>query len=89
MRDRNDEFIKYEQFESVAEEIRQLVEAEKDNLYKLPASEELYIRRLQSILKEYDRVKVKPEKVTHLNVDTTEYYTFVEFLKEKGRVIEC
>lgn len=90
MRDRNDEFIKYEQFESVAEEIRQLVEeAEKDNLDKLPASEELYIRRLQSILKEYDRVKVKPEKVTHLNVDTTEYYTFVEFLKEKGRVIEC
>lgn len=86
---RNDEFINYEQFEEVAEEIRKLVEAEKDNLDKLPADKELYIRRLASILKEYDRVKAKPEKVTHLNVDTTEYYTFLEFLTEKGRVIEC
>ena len=89
MKDRNDEFINYEQFEEVAEDVRKLVEAEKANLEKLPADEELYIRRLQSILKEYDRVKVKPEKVTHLNVDTTEYYTFVDFLREKGRVIEC
>lgn len=86
---KNDEFINFKQFEEVAEDVRKLVEAEKDNLEKLPADEELYIRRLQSILKEYDRVKVKPEKVTHLNVDTTEYYTFVEFLREKGRVIEC
>lgn len=86
---RSDEFINYKQFEEVAEDVRKLVEAEKDNLEKLPADEELYIRRLQSILKEYDRVKVKPEKVTHLNVDTTEYYTFVDFLREKGRVIEC
>ena len=85
----NNEFIKYEQFESVAEEIREMIEAEKDNLDKLPAAEELYIRRLASILKEYDRVKAKPEKVTHLNVDTMEYYTFKEFLTEKGRVIEC
>lgn len=89
MKDRNDEFIKYEQFESVAEEIRQLVEAEKDNLDKLTASEELYIRRLQSILKEFDRVRAKGVKVTDINVDTTEYYTFVDFLREKGRVIEC
>ena len=85
----NNEFIKYEQFERVAEEIREMIEAEKDNLDKLPAAEELYIRRLASILKEYDRVKAKPEKVTHLNVDTMEYYTFKEFLTEKGRVIEC
>lgn len=86
---RNDEFINYEQFEEVAEDVRKLVEAEKDNLDKLTASEELYIRRLQSILKEFDRVKAKGVKVTDINVDTTEYYTFQEFLKEKGRVIEC
>ena len=85
----NNEFINYEQFEAVAEEIRKLVEAERDTMDKLPADEELYIRRLASILKEYDRVKAKPEKVTHLNVDTMEYYTFREFLTEKGRVIEC
>lgn len=86
---RNDEFINYEQFEEVAEEIRKLVEAEKDNLDKLPASEELYLRRLQNILNEFDRVKAKGVKVTDINVNTTEYYTFLEFLKEKGRVIEC
>lgn len=85
----NNEFINFKQFEEVAEEIRKLVENERDTMDKLPADEELYIRRLASILKEYDRVKAKPEKVTHLNVDTTEYYTFVEFLREKGRVIEC
>jgi hypothetical protein len=86
---KNDEFINYKQFEEVAEDVRKLVEAEKDNLDKLPASEELYIRRLQSILKEFDRVKAKGVKVTDINVDTTEYYTFVDFLREKGRVIEC
>lgn len=85
----NNEFINFKQFEAVAEEIRKLVEAERDTMDKLPANEELYIRRLASILKEYDRVKAKPEKVTHLNVDTMEYYTFREFLTEKGRVIEC
>jgi 2-hydroxy-3-keto-5-methylthiopentenyl-1-phosphate phosphatase len=89
MKDRNDEFIKFEVFEEVAEDVRKIVEAEKDNLNKLTASEELYIRRLQSILKEFDRVKDKGVKVTDINVDTTEYYTFQEFLKEKGRVIEC
>lgn len=89
MRDRNDEFINYEEFEKVAEDVRKVVEAEKDNLDKLTASEELYIRRLQSILKEFDRVRAKGVKVTDINVNTTEYYTFVEFLKEKGRVIEC
>jgi len=89
MKDRNDEFIKFEVFEEVAEDVRKLVEAEKDNLDKLTASEELYIRRLQSILKEFDRVRAKGVKVTDINVDTTEYYTFVDFLREKGRVIEC
>lgn len=89
MRDRNDEFIKFEVFEEVAEDVRKIVEAEKDNLDKLTASEELYIRRLQSILREFDRVKAKGVKVTDINVDTTEYCTFQEFLKEKGRVIEC
>lgn len=89
MRDRNDEFINFEEFEKVAEDVRKLVEAEKDNLEKLTASEELYIRRLQSILKEFDRVRAKGVKVTDINVDTTEYYTFQEFLREKGRVIEC
>lgn len=86
---RNNEFIKFEVFEEVAEEIRKLVEAEKDNFDKLPATEELYLRRLQSILNEFDRVKAKGVKVTDINVDTTEYYTFLEFLREKGRVIEC
>lgn len=86
---RNDEFINFKQFEEVAEDVRKIVEAEKNNLDKLKATEELYIRRLQSILKEYDRVKAKPEKVTHLNVHTTEYYTFVDFLRERGRDIEC
>ena len=73
----------------MAEDVRKVVEAEKDNLDKLTASEELYIRRLQSILKEFYRVKAKGVKVTDINVDSTEYYTFQEFLKEKGRVIEC
>mgnify|MGYP003356549803 FL=1 len=40
MKDRNDEFIKFEVFEEVAEDVRKLVEAEKDNLDKLTASEE-------------------------------------------------
>ncbi len=86
---RNNEFIKFEVFEEVAEEIRKLVEAERDTMDKLPATEELYLRRLQSILNEFDRVKAKGVKVTDINVDTTEYYTFLEFLREKGRVIEC
>ena len=86
---RNNEFIKFEVFEEVAEEIRKLVEAERDTMDKLPAAEELYLRRLQSILNEFDRVKAKGVKVTDINVDTTEYYTFLEFLREKGRVIEC
>jgi vacuolar-type H+-ATPase subunit E/Vma4 len=86
---RNDEFIKFEVFEEVAEDVRKLVEAEKDNLDKLPADKELYLRRLQSILNEFDRVKAKGVKVTDINVNTVEYYTFLEFLTEKGRVIEC
>ena len=86
---RNDEFINFKQFEEVSEEIRKLVESERDTMDKLPATEELYLRRLQSILNEFDRVKAKGVKVTHLNVDTMEYYTFKEFLTEKGRVIEC
>ncbi|WP_315282957.1 hypothetical protein [Fusobacterium hwasookii] len=85
----NNEFIKFEQFEEVAEEIRKLVETEKDTMDKLPGAEELYILRLESILKEYDRVKAKGVKVTHLNVNTMEYYTFKEFLIERGKVIEC
>lgn len=85
----NNEFINFEQFESVAEEIRKLVEVERDTMDKLPATEELYLRRLQSILNEFDRVKAKGVKVSHINVNTTEYYTFKEFLTEKGRVIEC
>lgn len=89
MKNRNDEFINYEEFEKVAEDVRKVVEAEKNNLDKLTASEELYIRRLQSILKEFDRVRAKGVKVTDINVNTTEYYTFQEFLREKGRVIEC
>lgn len=45
MRDRNDEFINFKQFEEVAEDVRKIVEAEKNNLDKLKATEELYIRR--------------------------------------------
>lgn len=86
---RNDEFIEFREFEKVASEIREIVEAEKDTMDKLSGTEELYITRLSNILKEYDRVKAKGIEVSHLNVDTTEYYTFQEFLKEKGRVIEC
>lgn len=80
---RNDEFIDFEKFESVAEEIREIIEAERDTIDKLPADEELYILRLESILKEYDRVKAKGVRVSHLNVDTTEYYTFLEFLASR------
>lgn len=83
---KNNEFINFEEFEKVAEEIRKLVETEKDNFDKLPAAEELYLRRLQSILKEFDRVKAKGVKVTDINVDTTEYYTFLEFLRERKEV---
>lgn len=85
---RSDEFIEFEKFESVAEEIREIVEAEKDTMDKLAGTEELYITRLSNILKEYDRVKAKPEKVTHLNVDTTEYYTFLEFLASREEAEE-
>lgn len=85
---RNDEFIDFEKFESVAEEIREIIEAERDTIDKLPATEELYIIRLESILKEYDRVKAKGVKVSHLNVDTTEYYTFLEFLASREEAEE-
>ena len=80
---RSDEFIEFEKFESVAEEIREIVEAEKDTMDKLTGTEELYITRLSNILKEYDRVKAKGVEVSHLNVDTTEYYTFLEFLASR------
>lgn len=80
---RNNEFIDFEKFESVAEEIREIIEAERDTMDKLPADEELYILRLESILKEFDRVKEKGVRVSHLNVDTTEYYTFIEFLASR------
>lgn len=80
---KNDEFIEFEKFESVAEEIREIIEAERDTMDKLPADEELYILRLESILKEFDRVKEKGVRVSHLNVDTTEYYTFLEFLASR------
>lgn len=80
---RNNEFIDFEKFESVAEEIREIIEAERDTMDKLPADEELYILRLESILKEFDRVKEKGVRVSHLNVDTTEYYTFLEFLASR------
>lgn len=79
---RNDELIAFEEIEEVAEEIREIVEAEKE-IDKLPATEELYLRRLGNVLKEFDRVKAKNEKVTHINVDSTEYYTFKEFLDER------
>lgn len=79
---RNDELIAYEEIEDVAEEIRQLLENEKE-LDKLPASEEVYFRRLGNVLREFDRVKEKGVKVSHINVDTTEYYTFKEFLDER------
>lgn len=85
---RNDEFIDFEKFESVAEEIREIIEAERDTIDKLPATEELFIIRLESILKEYDRVKAKGVKVSHLNVDTTEYYTFLEFLASREEAEE-
>lgn len=76
---RNDELIVFEEIEEVAEEIRQLIENEKE-LDKLPATEELYLRRLGNVLKEFDRVKEKNVKVSHINVDSVEYYTFKEFL---------
>lgn len=79
---RNDELIVFEEIQEVAEEIRELIENEK-NLDKLPASDELYLRRLGNVLKEFDRVKEKGVKVSHINVDTTEYYTFKEFLDER------
>ncbi len=79
---RNDELIVFEEIEEVAEEIRELIENEKE-LDKLPASEELYLRRLGNVLKEFDRVKEKGVKVSHINVDSTEYYTFKEFLDER------
>lgn len=85
---RNDEFIDFEKFESVAEEIREIIEAERDTMDKLPADEELYVTRLSNILKEYDRVKSKGVKVSHLNVDTTEYYTFLEFLASREEAEE-
>lgn len=85
---RNDEFIDFEKFESVAEEIREIIEAERDTISKLPATEELYITRLSNILKEFDRVKAKGVEVSHLNVDTTEYYTFLEFLASREEVKE-
>lgn len=85
---RNDEFIDFEKFESVAEEIREIIEAERDTIDKLPATEELYITRLSNILKEYDRVKAKGTEVSHLNVDTTEYYTFLEFLASREEAEE-
>ena len=82
MKDRNDEFINFEEFEKVAEEIRELIENEKE-IDKLPASEELYLIRLANVLKEFDRVKEKGVKVSHINVDTTEYYTFREFMASR------
>lgn len=80
---RNDEFIEFREFEKVASEIREIVEAEKDTMDKLSGTEELYITRLSNILKEYNRVKAKGIEVSHLNVDTTEYYTFLEFLASR------
>jgi hypothetical protein len=85
---RNDEFIEFREFEKVASEIREIVEAEKDTMDKLSGTEELYITRLSNILKEYDRVKAKGVEVSHLNVDTTEYYTFLEFLASREEVKE-
>ena len=85
---RNDEFIEFREFEKVASEIREIVEAEKDTMDKLSGTEELYITRLSNILKEYDRVKAKGVEVSHLNVDTTEYYTFLEFLASREEAEE-
>lgn len=79
---RNDELIVFEEIEEVAEEIREMLENEKE-LDKLPAHEELYFRRLGNVLREFDRVKEKGVKVSHINVDTVEYYTFKEFLDER------
>lgn len=80
---RNDELIVFEEIEEVAEEIREMLESEKE-LDKLPATEELYLRRLGNVLKEFDRVKEKNVKVSHINVDSVEYYTFKEFLNERN-----
>lgn len=80
---RNDELIVFEEIEEVAEEIREMLESEKE-LDKLPAHEELYFRRLKNVLNEFDRVKEKGVKVSHINVDSTEYYTFKEFLNERN-----
>ncbi len=80
---RNDELIVFEEIQEVAEEIRELIENEK-NLDKLPASDELYLRRLGNVLKEFDRVKEKGVKVSHINVDSVEYYTFKEFLDNRN-----
>ena len=85
---KNDEFIEFREFEKVASEIREIVEAEKDTMDKLSGTEELYITRLSNILKEYDRVKAKGVEVSHLNVDTTEYYTFLEFLASREEAEE-
>lgn len=85
---KNDELIEFRKIEEVAEEIREIIEAEKDTMDKLTGAEELYITRLSNILKEYDRVKAKKTEVSHLNVDTTEYYTFLEFLASREEVKE-
>lgn len=85
---RNDEFIEFRKIEEVAEEIRKIIEAEKDTMDKLTGAEELYVTRLSNILKEYDRVKAKGTEVSHLNVDTTEYYTFLEFLASREEAEE-
>lgn len=85
---RIDELIEFRKIEEVAEEIREIIEAEKDTMDKLTGAEELYITRLSNILKEYDRVKAKKTEVSHLNVDTTEYYTFLEFLASREEAEE-
>lgn len=85
---KNDEFIEFRKIEEVAEEIREIIEAEKDTMDKLTGAEELYVTRLSNILKEYDRVKAKGTEVSHLNVDTTEYYTFLEFLASREEAEE-
>ena len=86
---KNNEFINFEEFEKVAEEIRKLVETEKDNFDKLPAAEELYLRRLQSILKEFDRVKAKGVKVTDKCRYNRILYIFRVFERKKGSVKIC
>lgn len=85
---RSDELIEFRKIEEVAEEIREIIEAEKDTMDKLTGAEELYVTRLSNILKEYDRVKAKGTEVSHLNVDTTEYYTFLEFLASREEAEE-